>query len=162
MDIIDRLKGDHRTLKRFLAVMNEDGASDAARRRSLSHFKQLYYAHSVAEEMVVYNALEGRMPQWNDLTHVGHTEHKVATELLARLSETGGRRADDWDQDARLLEEIVCKHIDDEEAEMVPAVQEFFGAADRVSMIDRYDRAKKIALTDLGQDQPAQTAAASS
>ncbi|QLC23804.1 hemerythrin domain-containing protein [Parasphingopyxis algicola] len=162
MDIIDRLNGDHRTLKQFLAVMNEEGASDVARRRSLSHFKRLYYAHSVAEEMVVYNALEGRMPQWNDLAHIGHAEHNVATELLTRLSEAGEEPAEDWDHDARLLEEIVCGHIDDEEAEMVPAVQEFFGSADRASMIDRYDRAKKIALTDLSEDPAAQTASASS
>ena len=150
MDIVARLKGDHRTLKNFLAIMIEDGASADARRRSLDHFESLYYAHTVAEEMVVYNALDGKGPDWEDLSHIGHTEHKVATTMIARLMKMDDAQGEEWQHEAYLLRDIVNHHIDAEEAEMIPEVESVFDAPERVSMVGRYDDAKKRALLERG------------
>ncbi|MGP1353026.1 MAG: hemerythrin domain-containing protein [Parasphingopyxis sp.] len=150
MDIVDRLKSDHRTLKNFLEVMTDDGTSADARRRSLHHFESLYYAHTVAEEMVVYNALDGKGADWEDLSHIGHTEHKVATTMIARLLKMDDAQSEEWQHEAYLLRDIVDHHIDAEEAEMIPEVSAVFGAPERTSMVGRYDDAKKRALLERG------------
>lgn len=148
MDIVERLRGDHQMLKNFLEVMTEAGTSQSARRRSLEHFESLYYAHTVAEEMVVYNALDGRQPRWEDLSHIGHGEHKVATTLIARLMKIVGTQSEKWQVEAGLLRDIVQHHIDAEEADMIPEIEIAFAARERVSMAGRYDEAKKRALLE--------------
>lgn len=119
-------------------------------RRTVDHFESLYYAHTVAEEMVVYNALDGRGPDWEDLSHIGHTEHKVATTMISRLMKMDDAQSQEWQHEAHLLRDIVSHHIDAEEAEMIPEVESVFDAPERVSMVGRYDDAKKRALLERG------------
>ncbi|HEX3185576.1 MAG TPA: hemerythrin domain-containing protein [Pyrinomonadaceae bacterium] len=114
MDAFNLLKADHRKVAELFEQLES-----ASGKRKLDVFAQIKTEldlHAYIEEKVFYPALE-EPSETHDLTLEAYEEHKQVKTLLSQLGR--GRTAnDEWQAKAKVLQENVEHHVEEEENEL--------------------------------------------
>ena len=114
MDAFKLLKADHRKVEElFKRLESESG------KRKLTVFAQIkteLELHTHIEEKIFYPALE-EPKETHDLTLEAYEEHDVVKKLLKSLSRARTAN-DEWEAQAKVLQENVEHHVEEEENEL--------------------------------------------
>ena len=114
MDVFNLLKADHRKVAELFEQLER-----ASGKRKLDVFAKIKTEldlHAHIEEKIFYPALE-KPSETHDLTLEAYEEHKQVKTLLRQLSR--GRSANkEWQAKAKVLQENVEHHVDEEENEL--------------------------------------------
>jgi hypothetical protein len=148
-DVIEILEHDHREVEEMFAELEQlRGAStdaDKERRKELTEQVTIELVrHSVAEEILVYPQVEGKVGE-DEVEHA-REEHAEAEETLARLEKLDAD-APTFDDELEELMGEIRHHIEDEEGEMFAAMREKIDRDDLVKMGERVEAFKKVAPT---------------
>src|SRR4051812_49872197 len=148
-DVIEVLEHDHREVEQmFQELESLRGASseeDQKRRKELTEDVTIELVrHSVAEEVLVYPAAEGKVDS-DEIEHAKE-EHAEAEETLQKLEKLDGDDPGFDDELAQLMKEI-RHHIEDEEGEMFKQMRERMDAGELRTLGGRVEAFKKVAPT---------------
>ena len=114
MDAFNLLKADHRKVEELFSEL--ENARGAAKLRVFQQIKTELDLHTHLEEKIFYPALE-KPRQTHDLTLEAYEEHAVVKKLLQELSR-GKSANDEWQAQAKVLQENVEHHVEEEENEL--------------------------------------------
>ena len=123
MNALEILKQDHQKVKGLFQEVSKGG--DASNRKQLfDKIDTELEIHAHIEETVFYPAIEEH-EEFKDMVAEALEEHQEAKALLDELEELG---ADGHDFGSKLqqLMEAVEHHVEEEEGEMFPKIQEVF------------------------------------
>ena len=123
MNALDILKQDHQKVKGLFQEIRKD--SDRGRQKELfDKIDTELEIHTHIEETVFYPAVDEH-EEFKDMIAEALEEHQEVKSLLDELEELG---ADDHDFGSKLqqLMEAVEHHVEEEEGEMFPKIQEVF------------------------------------
>lgn len=143
-DVVDIVTADHREV---LALVGQFPSADPEQRRDVTDtvIAELV-RHAVAEEMYVYPAMRGHLPDGE--SHVEHDveEHQELEEVMKELE--GLDAADTRFLEALgRLESVLRDHVDDEESEQFPLLRARLSSEQLVDMGKKAEAAKKAAPT---------------
>ena len=114
MDAFTLLKADHQKVAQLFQRL--EAASGKQKLTVFEQIKAELDLHAHIEEKIFYPALE-KPAETHDLTLEAYEEHAMVKKLLRELS--GARTADDeWQAQAKVLQENVEHHVDEEENEL--------------------------------------------
>lgn len=142
MDVIERLKGEHREVQDLLDRFEQgrlDPMSDAVDRivRELS-------IHAGVEELVVYPGVEAAVPWGEGLVTSHLQEHQLVKELLAEIEDAP---AVDRIPMLGALAVYVRVHVAHEETKMFPALRQYATESQLLDMDAAVEKAEQVAPT---------------
>ena len=114
MDAFKLLKADHRKVEELFEQL-ESGRGQA-KLRVFQQIKTELELHTHIEEKLFYPALE-KPRETHDLTLEAYEEHDVVKKLLRELSRARTAN-DEWQAKAKVLQENVEHHVEEEENEL--------------------------------------------
>jgi len=114
MDAFSLLKADHRKVEDLFQRL--EAARGNAKLRVFEQIKTELELHTHIEEKIFYPALE-KPEQTHDLTLEAYEEHAVVKNLLKELSRAR-TATDEWEAQAKVLQENVEHHVEEEENEL--------------------------------------------
>ena len=123
MDAFSLLKADHRKVEQLFAQLES-----ASGKQKLQVFEQIrteLELHTYLEEKIFYPALE-EPEETHDLALEAYEEHAVVKNLLKELGRA--KIADDeWEAQAKVLQENVEHHVQEEENELFEKAESALG-----------------------------------
>jgi hemerythrin-like domain-containing protein len=119
MDAFNLLKTDHRNVEELFSQL--ESASGQRKLRLFEQIKTELELHTHIEEKFFYPALE-KPKQTHDLTLEAYEEHNVVKKLLQQMSRAKSP-TDEWEAQAKVLQENVEHHVEEEENELFPKAQ---------------------------------------
>ena len=119
MDAFNLLKADHRKVEELFSQM--ESASGQAKLRVFQQIKSELELHAHIEETIFYPALE-EPKQTHELTMEAYEEHDVVKKLLKELGR-GKSATEEWEAKAKVLQENVEHHVEEEENELFAKAQ---------------------------------------
>ena len=129
MDPFKLLKTDHRNVAQLFNQL--EAARGKAKLSVFDQIKTELELHTHIEEKIFYPALE-KPEETHDLTLEAYEEHATVKTLLKELSRA--RSADDeWEAQAKVLQENVEHHVEEEENELFPKAE---GALSEEDLMD--------------------------
>ncbi|HEX7330556.1 MAG TPA: hemerythrin domain-containing protein [Pyrinomonadaceae bacterium] len=138
MDPFELLKADHRKVEQLFTQLES-----ASGKRKLQVFEQIkteLELHTHIEEKVFYPALE-EPEETHDLALEAYEEHDVVKRLLKELGRA--KTADDeWEAKAKVLQENVEHHVEEEENELFPKAETALGAEEIESLGEQMEAEK--------------------
>ena len=114
MDAFNLLKADHRKVEDLFSEL--EAARGQARLRVFDQIKTELDLHAHIEEKIFYPALE-KPRQTHELTLEAYEEHAVVKKLLRELSRAKTAN-EEWQAQAKVLQENVEHHVQEEENEL--------------------------------------------
>ena len=114
MDAFNLLKADHRKVEELFSQL--ESASGQAKMRVFEQIKMELELHTHIEEKIFYPALE-KPKQTHDLTLEAYEEHDVVKKLLREMSKAKSAN-EEWQAQAKVLQENVEHHVEEEENEL--------------------------------------------
>ena len=112
--------------------------SPAVAHASFLALKALLSAHSKAEELVVYKALDKLgLRSVSKATKEGEVEHALCDHLMGKLSR-GKADSALWRARACVVQELLEHHVEEEHQEMLPLLEKHFDAEGLGSMARRF------------------------
>lgn len=145
MDAVTLITTDHRNVEALFEQALAPGGSEE-RARVVGQIIRELSMHAVVEEMLLYPAARRSVPDGERLADESLDEHQDVKEMLAQLD---GMDADD-DRVTTLitdLQDAVTSHAQEEETELLPALESALGVAAMESLGKRMERAKAAAPT---------------
>jgi len=119
MDAFNLLKADHRKVEELFSQL--ESASGQAKMRVFEQIKMELDLHTHIEEKIFYPALE-KPKQTHDLTLEAYEEHDVVKKLLREMSKAKSAN-EEWEAQAKVLQENVEHHVEEEENELFPKAE---------------------------------------
>src|ERR1044071_8346002 len=119
MDAFSLLKADHRKVEELFEQF--ESARGQAKMRLFEQIKTELELHTHIEETVFYPALE-KPKQTHELTMEAYEEHDVVKKLLQEMSRAKSPN-EEWEAKAKVLQENVEHHVEEEENELFPKAQ---------------------------------------
>ena len=119
MDAFDLLKADHRKVEQLFAQL--ESASGKQKLQVFEQIKTELELHTHIEEKIFYPAVE-EPEETHDLTLEAYEEHAVVKNLLKELSRARTAN-DEWEAQAKVLQENVEHHVEEEENELFPKAE---------------------------------------
>jgi len=119
MDAFNLLKADHRKVEELFSQL--ESASGQAKMRVFEQIKMELELHTHIEEKFFYPALE-KPKQTHELTLEAYEEHDVVKKLLQQMSRAKSA-TEEWEAQAKVLQENVEHHVEEEENELFPKAQ---------------------------------------
>lgn len=123
MDAFNLLKADHRKVEKLFSQL--ESARGQAKLRVFEQIKTELDLHTHIEEKIFYPALE-KPKQTHDLTLEAYEEHDVVKKLLKELSRAR-TVTDEWEAQAKVLQENVEHHVEEEENELFQKAESALG-----------------------------------
>jgi hemerythrin-like domain-containing protein len=123
MDAFSLLKADHENVAALFEQLES-----ASGRQKLEIFNQIrteLELHAHIEEKVFYPALE-QPAETHELTLEAYEEHDVVKKLLRELSRARTPN-EEWEAKAKVLQENVEHHVEEEENELFPKANQVLG-----------------------------------
>lgn len=143
MDILDRLRDEHRVVKGLLNDML-DTKSGPKRTKLFAELRKALIPHARAEEKAVYDRLlKVRHEDTQVMGHEGYFEHEIADKLITKLKSSRDKSSREWTAGIKVLKEMLEHHIKEEEREIFDLVKENFTTAQRMEMDAAFERFKK-------------------
>jgi len=119
MDAFNLLKEDHRKVEELFEQL--ESARGQAKMRVFEQIKMELDLHTHIEEKFFYPALE-EPRETHELALEAYEEHDVVKKLLRELSR-GKNANEEWQAQAKVLQENVEHHVEEEENELFPKAQ---------------------------------------
>jgi len=123
MDAFSLLKADHRKVEDLFAQL--ESARGQSKMRLFQQIQTELELHTHIEETIFYPALE-KPKQTHDLTMEAYEEHDVVKKLLEEMSKAKSP-TEEWDAKAKVLQENVEHHVEEEENELFPKAEAALG-----------------------------------
>lgn len=114
MDAFNLLKADHRKVEKLFAQL--ESSRGQAKLRVFEQIKMELDLHTHIEEKILYPALE-KPRETHDLTLEAYEEHDVVKKLLREMSKAKSA-TEEWQAQAKVLQENVEHHVEEEETEL--------------------------------------------
>ena len=114
MDAFNLLKADHRKVAELFEQL--ESASGKQKLTVFDQIKTELELHTHIEETIFYPTLE-EPKETHDLTLEAYEEHDVVKNLLQQLSKAKSAN-DEWDAQAKVLQENVEHHVEEEEGQL--------------------------------------------
>ena len=144
--VLDPLREDHEKVKQLFEEF-ESATGTEQKQRIVEHSIQALEEHSYVEEKVLYPAFESALEQ-KQLIDEALEEHHVVHLLIAELKKmTAGD--DRFDAKFTVLAESVKHHIEEEEGEIFPQVEE--ADLDWASIAKKAVEARQHFVTKVGR-----------
>lgn len=138
MDAFSLLKADHRKVEDLFQQL--ESANGKAKLRVFEQIKTELELHTHIEEKVFYPALE-EPKQTHELTLEAYEEHDVVKKLLKELSRSKSAN-EEWEAKAKVLQENVEHHVEEEEKELFPKAESALGQEDIEELGERMEAEK--------------------
>jgi hemerythrin superfamily protein len=146
MGIGEAIKEDHDEFRRILASIEDTSENEVElRKQLLPHFKRILYAHHVAEEEVLFPAMQQRN-ELKDMALDLTEEHRAMIILLNDL-ELSGWSFKFWRHRLRPFREIIVLHWKKEETALIPHMPTYFSQVEIDEMSAAFDTVRKRELT---------------
>lgn len=139
MDAFNLLKADHRKVEELFSEL--ESARGQAKMRVFEQIKSELELHTHIEETIFYPALE-KPKQTHDLTLEAYEEHDVVKKLLQELSRAKTAN-EEWEAKAKVLQENVEHHVEEEENELFPKAQQALGETDIEALGEQMETEKE-------------------
>lgn len=139
MDAFNLLKADHRKVEELFEQL--ESASGQAKMRVFQQIKTELELHTHIEETIFYPALE-KPKQTHDLTLEAYEEHDVVKKLLQELSRARTAN-EEWEAKAKVLQENVEHHVEEEEGQLFPKASSALGAHEIETLGEQMEAEKK-------------------
>lgn len=123
-DAISLLKQDHRKVEKALAEFEELSSRPSKKKRELAdEICADLLKHMVIEEEIFYPTVQENVKGAKDVVKEGIVEHASAKKLIAEIQ---GMEGDEelFDSKVKVLGEQIKHHVEEEESEMFPTVEE--------------------------------------
>lgn len=117
MDAITAITNDHRLMESLFDRLER---ANGDRAELLAEVKARLMAHSIAEEIHVYPALEREGGKDAEEVHHGVEEHREAEELLVTAEEASDS---EFPTAVREFVDAVKHHVEEEETEVLPRLR---------------------------------------
>ena len=149
MDAITMLKTDHDKVKRLLTELESTTERGVKTREELfATIKGELTIHETIEEEIFYPALM-EMAKTRDITLESYEEHHVVDLLMAEL-ENLDVADEHWGAKAKVMQENVEHHMEEEEGEMFTKTRQVFDEAELRELGERMAARKESAAKELG------------
>jgi hemerythrin superfamily protein len=145
-DIVTVLTDDHRAVERVFGELESHEGSPQHRRELADHVIAELVRHSVAEEQYLYPTARRVLPDGDAVADHEVSEHAEAEQTMKDLDgvEPTDPRFDELL--GKLMSEI-RHHVEDEEADLFPRLQQACDEAELVELGDKIVQAKQAAPT---------------
>jgi hemerythrin superfamily protein len=148
-DVIEILTADHREVEAMFTeletlIETRSGTDDQLRKDLAEQVTIELVRHAVAEEVVVYPAVQDRVSA--EEAERAKREHAEAEETMKRL-EGLDPNDDAFDDEIRKLVGEIRAHVAEEEGEMFPRMREVMTREELTELGVRVDAIKKLAPT---------------
>lgn len=145
-DLVSVIVNDHRQVEQAFSEL-ESGSGDAEYRRNLTdHVIAELVRHSVAEEQFMYPAVRRYLDGGEQLADKEISEHGEAEKVMKQL-ESADVTDEKFDQLLRQLIQDVREHVEDEEHNLLPKLQQACTADELRDLGSKVEQAKKVAPT---------------
>jgi Hemerythrin HHE cation binding domain len=148
MDALRLLKDDHDKMRKLLTELESTTERGVRTREELfSRIKGELTIHEVIEEEIFYPALKEH-PKAKDIVLEGYEEHHVVDTVMAELE---GLPVDDerWGAKAKVMQENVEHHMEEEEGEMFQKARQVFDREELDKLGTRMEQRKAEAQEEL-------------
>ena len=129
MDIREQLRRDHAKALAELAAVGEESDPRRAQAR-LARLRHAWMIHALAEETVVYRAIEGGVTPHADERFV---EHELVESLFQKLA-LARAGTNDWHGRIKVLRDLIARHIEGEEGGLFVNLSERYSAEELTDM----------------------------
>jgi hemerythrin superfamily protein len=148
MNALTLLKKDHAKVKALLSELEsttERGVQ--TRQRLFAQIKAELTVHETIEEEIFYPELKAH-PKAKDIVLEAYEEHNVVDTLMGELS---GLSVEDetWGAKAKVMQENIEHHIEEEEGEMFDKAEQVFDEAELEDLGRRMAERKESATASL-------------
>lgn len=148
-DIRQRLRRDHEATLADADRLR--GEKDAARAlAALRELRRAWMIHALAEETVVYRALEGAegLPIAGTRSDERFVEHELVESLFAKLGRLRPG-SHEWVARLNVARDLIARHIESEHDEMFARLERAFDEIGLAELARRFDLARdKLALLE--------------
>lgn len=145
MDIREQLRRDHAKALAELAAVGAEADERRAQAR-LARLRHAWMLHALAEETVVYRALEGA--QATAHADERFVEHELVDAQFQKLAQ-GRVGTHEWKARINVLLEVMTRHIHSEEGGLFVNLVERYSAEELVEIGNRFVMARdKLALLE--------------
>lgn len=152
-DGITLLKEDHRTVvelfQRIQAIPSDAPAESEQMKQRRALFEQVseeLSRHAVAEEELLYPIVRNKVPNGDQLADHALEEHQEVKEALARLEKMSLDNLD-FEGEFRTLVTNVTEHVNEEESEFFPLLQQHLDDEALLTLGTNLAAAKMLAPT---------------
>ena len=149
MDALTLLKHDHDKVKKLLSELETTTERGVKTRAELfATIKGELTVHETIEEEIFYPALLDKA-KTHDITLEGYEEHHVVDLLMGELEDLDV--ADEtWGPKAKVMQENIEHHIEEEEGDMFKKTCQVFDEAELEELGERMQARKESASKELG------------
>lgn len=148
IEIRDALRRDHEFAVATASHMHASKGPDR-RKALLSELVPALVAHSRAKEAHVYRPLLKlrRSEVSHAIANEGVVEQSLIEQLLKQLDLNRAAGSESWKAQAKVLLEILRRHFEREDQDLIPHLTQCFEAQELVAMGVRFVRAKETILS---------------
>jgi hemerythrin superfamily protein len=144
LDIREQLRRDHAKALAELAAVGEEADARRAQAR-LARLRFAWMIHALAEETVVYRALEGGPTPHADERFV---EHELVESLFQKLAAARAGTLE-WNGTMKVLRDLMTRHIEAEEGGLFVNLSERYSAEELLELGTQFMLARdKLALLE--------------
>lgn len=148
-DIRTLVRNDHDEIL-ILARDMYELESGEERRTLLRQLKPMLLLHARAQEKEVYDPLLKQTDEdVQALAYEGYVRHGMVDDLLEKLLKSRKTETDEWKAHAKVLLDFLERHIEEEQARVLPTIEEYFNDDEREAMGRRFSAAKTRLSTKL-------------
>ena len=141
-DIRDQLRGDHESVLAALEALR----AERDEQRCLASLRQLrrsWVIHALAEETVVYRALEGveAANDGNSRADERFVEHELVEGLFDKLTRSRPGTLE-WNARLNVARDLIMRHMETEHADTFSALEQRFDAEGLIELGQRFQLAR--------------------
>ncbi len=133
-DIRDQLRRDHESALAELEALRADG-NDPKLREMLQKLRRAWVVHALAEESVVYRALEGI--DGDTRADERFVEHELVEALFDKLTRTTPG-SHEWNARLKVARELVMRHIETEHEELFTQLGQKYKPEELAELADQF------------------------
>ena len=140
-DIRDQLRGDHQKALAELEALQAESDPQRCYER-LTQMRRVWVIHALAEETVVYRAIESLASDSSNRADERFIEHELVEGLFDKLSRSGPG-THEWHARLNVARELILRHIETEESGMFAKLGERYDAEALAEMGQRFELARE-------------------
>jgi len=140
-DVRELLRHDHDAVLADLDALPQAGDATETLAR-LGRGRRKWMIHALAEETVVYNALEGLQGVASTRAAERFVEHELVESLFDKLA-TGRPATIEWRARLNVLRTLVARHIEGEHEELLTRLATRFDSARLADLGQRFELARE-------------------
>jgi len=148
-DIRDHLRRDHESALAELDALRAEGDDHRCRFR-LVKLRRAWMIHALAEEAVVYRALEGAVVAADSATRADErfVEHELVESVFAKMS-ASRPRSTEWMARLNVVRDLIARHVESEHAETFALLARRFDSQELCELGRRFELARdKLTLLE--------------